>query len=321
MVGSAIVKKLKSVLPGAQILEKNRADLDLLSQEQVHLFLQSERPDYVFIAAAKVGGILANNSYRAQFLYENLMIETNLIHGAYQAGIKNLMFLGSSCIYPRDCPQPMKEEHLLTGALEKTNEPYAIAKIAGIKLCENYNSQYGTNYISLMPTNLYGPGDNYDLTNSHVLPALIRKAHHAKEQPGGKLVVWGSGTPRREFLFVDDLALACVHFMALSLESVGLKLNNAELDGSEASPKSRLPVLLNVGYGSDLSIADAAGLVAEIVGFRGEIMFDETKSDGHPKKLLDSSLALGLGWKPRVSLETGIRETYADFLQNVIPKL
>jgi len=284
-------------MPDAQILLRARAELDLTSQAQTATFLASERPDYVFVAAAKVGGIHANNTYRAQFLYENLMIESNLIHGSYQAGIKSLMFLGSSCIYPRDCPQPIREDYLLTGPFEPTNEPYALAKIAGIKLCECYNRQYSTRYVSLMPTNLYGPGDNYDLETSHVLPALIRKAHEAKVRGERALSVWGSGRALREFLYVDDLASACVYFMRGSLRG-----------DSDVLP------LMNIGTGEDLSIAELAQLVMEVVGFDGDLVFDPSKPDGTPRKLLDVSRAQGLGWKALVGLAEGIRLAYEDFL-------
>lgn len=296
-MGSAIVRALERDMPDAQILLRARAELDLTSQAQTATFLASERPDYVFVAAAKVGGIHANNTYRAQFLYENLMIESNLIHGSYQAGIKSLMFLGSSCIYPRDCPQPIREDYLLTGPLEPTNEPYALAKTAGIKLCECYNRQYSTRYVSLMPTNLYGPGDNYDLETSHVLPALIRKAHEAKVRGERALSVWGSGRALREFLYVDDLASACVHFMRRSLA-----------DGSDVLP------LMNIGTGEDLSIAELAQLVMEVVGFDGDLVFDPSKPDGTPRKLLDVSRAQALGWKASVGLAEGIRLAYEDFL-------
>ncbi len=297
MVGSAILRELARVMPEAQIVVRTHAELDLLDQGQVFDFLRTEKPDYLFIAAAKVGGIHANNTYRAEFIYENLMIEANLIHGAHQARLRNLMFLGSSCIYPRDCPQPIREDYLLTGPLEQTNEPYALAKIAGIKLCENYNRQYGTNYVSLMPTNLYGPGDNYDLNNSHVLPALIRKAHEAKVRGEQTVLVWGTGKVRREFLYVDDLAVACVYFMKKSL------VNAAE----------PLP-LLNIGTGQDLTIAELAQTVMKAVGFDGQLAFDHSKPNGTPRKLLDVSRANALGWKAKVGLEEGIGLSYSDFL-------
>ncbi|PXW93251.1 GDP-L-fucose synthase [Sphaerotilus hippei] len=287
MVGSAIVRRLQAA--GYQnILTRTHAELDLLDQRAVHAFLAAEQPDYIFIAAAKVGGIQANNVYRADFLYQNLLIEANLIHGAHLAGVQRLMFLGSSCIYPRDCAQPIQEDYLLTGPLEQTNEPYAIAKIAGIKLAESYNRQYGRQYVSAMPTNLYGPNDNYDLANSHVLPALLRKAHDAKRRGDAEYVVWGTGTPKREFLYVDDLADACVHLMETGY------------DGP----------LVNVGTGTDVTIRELAETVMEIVGFEGRIVFDATKPDGTPRKLLDVSRLAGLGWTARTSLREGIRRAY-----------
>ncbi len=309
MVGSAIVRELNRVLPSAQVVVRTHTQLDLINQAQVHDFLASERPDYLFIAAAKVGGIHANNTYRAQFIYENLMMQANLIESAHQAGIENLMFLGSSCIYPRDCPQPINEDYLLTGPLEQTNEPYALAKIAGIKLCENYNRQYGTNYVSLMPTNLYGPGDNYDLNNSHVLPALIRKAHEAKARGDKTLQVWGSGKPKREFLYVDDLAAACVYFMQKSLG----ERQAFHQQGASGGAFEPLP-LLNIGTGEDLTIAELAQTVMRVVGFDGDLVLDPSKPDGTPRKLLDVSRANGLGWSAKVGLEEGIGLAYADFL-------
>jgi GDP-L-fucose synthase len=283
-----------------EIITRSRDELDLLDQGAVAAFLAKAKPDYVFMAAARVGGIHANNSYRAEFIYENLMIEANVIHGAFKAGIANLMFLGSSCIYPRDCPQPIKEESLLTGPLEQTNEPYALAKIAGVKLAESYNRQYGMNYVSLMPTNLYGPGDNYDLENSHVLPALIRKAHEAKARGLKSLSVWGSGVPRREFLHVDDLASACIYFMQRSV-------SDSKRDGSV------LP-LLNIGVGRDQTIQELAQMVMKAVGFQGAIEFDSSKPDGTPRKLLDVSRANGLGWRAEIPLNQGIANAYDDFL-------
>ena len=308
MVGSAIVRGLgraagsdhKFFESVPEIITRSRDELDLLDQSAVAAFLARANPDYVFMAAARVGGIHANNSYRAEFIYENLMIEANIIHGAYRAGIANLMFLGSSCIYPRDCPQPIKEESLLTGPLEQTNEPYALAKIAGVKLAESYNRQYGMNYVSLMPTNLYGRGDNYDLENSHVLPALIRKAHEAKARGLKSLSVWGSGLPRREFLHVDDLADACIYFMQRSV-------SDFKRDGSV------LP-LLNIGVGQDQTIQDLAQMVMKAVGFQGVIEFDPSKPDGTPRKLLDVSRANGLGWRAEIPLNQGIANAYEDFL-------
>ena len=287
MVGSALVRCLRAQ-GYSKILTRSRDELDLLDQQAVRNFLITEKPDYIFIAAAKVGGIHANNVYRADFLYQNLMIEANLIHGAHLAGVQQLMFLASSCIYPRDSPQPIHEDYLLTGPLEQTNEPYAIAKIAGIKLCESYNRQYGRQYISVMPTNLYGPNDNYDLANSHVLPALIRKAHEAKQRGEEELVVWGSGKPMREFLYVDDLAEACVYLM------------NQKYDGP----------LVNVGTGVDVTIRELAEIVMRVVGFAGRIKFDASKPDGTPRKLLDVSRLKGLGWSARTELEEGIRLAY-----------
>lgn len=323
MVGSAIVRELVRALPGVDILTRTRAELDLLNQSQVFEFLRAEKPDYTFMAAAKVGGIHANNTHRAEFIYENLAVQLNLIHGAHQAGLLNLMFLGSSCIYPRDCPQPIKEEYLLTGPLEQTNEPYALAKIAGIKLCESYNRQYATNYVSVMPTNLYGPGDNYDLANSHVLPALIRKAHEAKERGDATLVVWGSGRPKREFLYVDDLAVACVYFMQKSLSNRGQPGRGsaayANAAGAHAGEQHAgfLP-LLNIGTGEDLTIAELAQTVMRVVGFEGKLVFDPSKPDGTPRKLLDVSRANALGWKAKVGLPEGIGLAYHWFLQNYL---
>ena len=299
MVGSAICRRLQAT-GYANLLTRTRAELDLLDQGAVKRFFERERPDYVFIAAARVGGIQANNTYRAEFIYQNLTIEANLVHGAHLADVQRLMFLGSSCIYPRDCPQPMREEYLLTGPLEKTNEPYAIAKIAGVKLCEAYRHQYQRDYISVMPTNLYGPNDNYDLETSHVLPALIRKAHEAKVCGDRELVVWGSGTPKREFLFVDDLAEACFFLMEHQYVATAL------------------PSLINVGYGVDLSIRDLAQTVMQVVGFTGEIRFDTTKPDGTPRKLLDSARINQLGWRPRTMLPEGIRLSYQDYLARAV---
>jgi GDP-L-fucose synthase len=287
MVGSALVRRLTEA-GYKNLLVRTHAELDLLDQRETQRFLADQKPHYIFIAAAKVGGIQANNIDRADFLYENLTIEANLIHGAHQAGVERLMFLGSSCIYPRDCPQPIREDYLLTGPLERTNEPYAIAKIAGIKLCDAYNSQYGRHYVSAMPTNLYGPNDNYDLATSHVLPALIRKAHEAKQRGDGELVVWGTGKPRREFLYVDDLADACVHLMENGY------------DGP----------LVNIGCGEDVTIRELAETVQQIVGFRGRIVFDTSKPDGTPRKLLDVSRLASLGWRASTPLAEGIQLAY-----------
>lgn len=290
MVGSALVRRLQAG-GYTNIITRSRQELDLLSQAAVQQFLADEQPDYIFIAAAKVGGIYANNTYRADFIYQNLMIEANLIHGAHIAGVQRLMFLGSSCIYPRDCPQPIKEEYLLTGALECTNEPYAIAKIAGIKLCEAYNAQYGRQYVSVMPTNLYGPNDNYDLETSHVLPALLRKAHEAKLRGDKELVVWGTGTPQREFLYVDDLADACVFLME---------------QGYAGS-------LLNIGTGQDVTIRELAETIMDVVGFTGRIVFDAAKPDGTMRKVLDVSLLNAQHWQASKSLPAGIADTYKAY--------
>ena len=290
MVGSAIVRRLQAG-DYANILTRTHADLDLTNQSAVAEFFLKQKPDYVFMAAAKVGGIHANNSCRADFIYQNLMMEANIVHAAWQAGVRRLLFLGSSCIYPRDCPQPIKEEYLLTGPLEQTNEPYAIAKIAGIKLCESYNRQYNTQYVSVMPTNLYGPNDNYDLNNSHVLPALIRKAHEAKVRGDKELVVWGSGKPMREFLYVDDMADACVFLM-----------ENGVADG-----------LFNVGTGEDVTIRELAETVMSVVGFKGGIVFNTSKPDGTPRKLLNVDRMRALGWQAKTELREGIAKAYKDF--------
>ena len=294
MVGSAIVRCLRA-RGYRNIVTADRAALDLIDAHAVKRFFETQRIAYVFLAAAKVGGIHANNSYRGQFIYENLMIEANIIEAARTTGVARLLFLGSSCIYPRDCPQPIREEYLLTGPLEPTNEPYAIAKIAGIKLCESYNRQYGTQYVSVMPTNLYGPGDNYDLQTSHVLPALVRKTHEAKLRGDPELVVWGSGTPRRELLHVDDMASACVFVMESGLT-----------EG-----------LLNVGVGEDVTIRELAERIMRIVGYDGRVVFDATKPDGTPRKLLSVDRLQQLGWRARISLDDGIRRAYDSFLTEV----
>jgi GDP-L-fucose synthase len=293
MVGSAIVRRLQSA-GYSNLVVRTSSELDLTQQAAVTDFLASEKPDYIFMAAAKVGGIHANNTYRADFIYQNLIIEANITHAAAKAGVGRMLFLGSSCIYPRDCPQPIKEDYLLTGPLELTNEPYAIAKIAGIKLCENYNRQYGTQYVSAMPTNLYGPNDNYDLSNSHVLPALIRKAHEAKLRGDRMYEVWGSGKPMREFLYVDDMADACVFLME----------NDSIRDG-----------LFNVGTGTDVTIRELAETVMDVVGFGGDIVFDASKPDGTPRKLLNVDKLKALGWQAKTGLRDGIALAYADFLK------
>ncbi|MEZ4922723.1 MAG: GDP-L-fucose synthase [Crocinitomicaceae bacterium] len=291
MVGSAIVRLLKKN-GYSNIICRSSKELDLMDQAAVNVFFESEKPTHVFLAAAKVGGILANNTYRAEFLYDNLMIASNIIHAAYLQKVEKLLFLGSSCIYPKLAPQPLKEEYLLTGELEPTNEPYAIAKIAGIKLCEAYRDQYGCNFISAMPTNLYGPNDNYDLKNSHVLPALIKKFHLAKKNNLPNVEIWGTGSPLREFLYVDDLAEACLHLM--------LHYNDK--------------LFVNVGSGTDISIKDLALKVKDIVGFQGELTFDSTKPDGTPRKLMDVSNLAKAGWTYTIKLDDGIKMAYEDAL-------
>jgi GDP-L-fucose synthase len=290
MVGSAIHRNLVN-LGYENILTRTSAQLDLRTQEAVNEFFEIERPTYVFLAAARVGGIHANNTYRGQFLYENLMIQNNVIHSAYATGVKKLLFLGSSCIYPKMAPQPLKEEYLLSGPLEHTNEPYAIAKIAGIKLCDAYRDQYGCNFISVMPTNLYGPNDNYDLQNAHVLPTFIRKFHDAKIAGAKEVVIWGSGTPRREFLHADDLADACVYLMH--------HYNEAGL--------------VNIGTGIDLTITELAMMVKDVVGFKGDLVYDSSKPDGTPRKLMDVSKLTGLGWTYKISLREGLEKVYNEY--------
>jgi GDP-L-fucose synthase len=303
MVGSAIVRKLQA-LGCANIVTRSRGELDLVRQDDVRAFFGKERIDQVYMAAAKVGGILANNTYPADFIYENLMVETNVIHQAWRAGVKKLLFLGSSCIYPRMAPQPMAEDMLLTGTLEPTNEPYAIAKIAGVKLCESYNRQYGTDYRSVMPTNLYGPGDNYHPENSHVIPGLLRRFHEAKQSASPEVLIWGTGAPMREFLYVDDMAEACLHIM--------------ELD-NETYARNTQPMLshINIGTGEDLAIRDLAKAIGNVVGYRGRIVFDTSKPDGTPRKLMDVSRMKSLGWRPKVGLGEGLALAYADFLAGI----
>lgn len=295
MVGAAIARRLREQ-GFNHILGHSSGELDLTNQQAVHEFFKQERPDYVFLAAAKVGGIYANNTYPAQFIYSNLCIQNNIIHAAYVFRVKKLLFLGSSCIYPKFAEQPMKEESLLTGALEPTNEPYALAKIAGIKMCEAYNKQYHTSFISCMPTNLYGPNDNYDLMNAHVLPALLRKVHEAKTNKQPNFVVWGTGSPKREFLYVDDLADACLFLMN-------------EYLGNET---------VNVGSGQEVTIRELAETVRDIVGFKGDLVFDSSKPDGTPRKLLDVGKLNKLGWKAKVSLRDGIAKSYEDFLSGKV---
>lgn len=291
LVGSALVRRLERA-GFRNLILRTRSELDLRSQAEVRSFFESERPEFVFLAAAKVGGIHANNAYPADFIYENLIVEANVIHESWKQGVKKLLFLGSSCIYPKLAPQPMREDALLTSELEPTNEPYAVAKIAGIKLCQAYNRQYGTNFISVMPTNLYGPGDNFGLENSHVLPAMIRKMHEARAAGAASVTLWGTGTPRREFLYVDDLADACLFLME-------------HHDGS---------AIVNVGTGEDLTIRELAMRVREAVGYDGEILWDASRPDGTPRKLLDVSFLHGLGWRHTTGLDEGLRRTYAAFL-------
>jgi GDP-L-fucose synthase len=293
MAGSAIVRKLKE--QGFEnIIGKSSSELDLRNQQAVNSFFETEKPDYVFLAAARAGGIMANNTYRANFIYDNLMIESNIVNASYLNNVKKLLFLGSSCIYPKLAPQPMKEDALLTGLLETTNEPYAIAKIAGIKLCEAYRDQYGCNFIAAMPTNLYGEGDNYHLQNSHVIPALLRKFHEAKIENKTSVEIWGTGTPLREFMYVDDLASACVFLM----QNYNEKL------------------FINVGTGEEVSIKDLAMLVKEVTGFAGELKFDTSKPDGTPRKLMDSSRLHGLGWKSSIGLKEGLKKAYNFFKES-----
>ena len=299
LVGSAILRKLQAE-GYRHLTTRSHGELDLTRQRDVEAFFESQKPEYVFVAAAKVGGIWANNNYPADFIYENIMIQSNVIHAAYRWSVKRLLFLGSSCIYPRDCPQPMKEEYLLSGKLEPTNEPYAIAKIAGVKMCRFYNRQYGTRFISVMPTNIYGPGDNFDLETSHALPALIRKFHEAKASDELRVTshektvtIWGTGTPRREFLYVDDLADACLFIMK-------------HYDEDD---------IINIGVGKDISISELAALIGEIVGFRGTIRYDRTKPDGTPQKLLDVSRLESLGWRSNTSLREGLEKTYRWYVE------
>lgn len=303
LVGSAIVRKLQALGCQDLVLRTHR-ELDLIDQAAVGMFFEREQPEVVVLAAARVGGILANFTYQGEFIYDNLMIQTNLIHWSHKLGVKRLLFLGSSCIYPKLAPQPLKEEYLLTGFLEPTNDAYAVAKIAGIKMCEAYNLQYGTSYLSVMPTNLYGPGDNFDLANSHVLPALIRKFHEAREKNASEVVVWGTGSPRREFLHVDDMADACVHLLGLPDSQY------------TALVKSLKPCLINIGMGRDITIKELAELVKKVVDFKGKIVFDTSKPDGTPQKLLDISRITQLGWQPQISLHEGLISTYRWYQEN-----
>jgi GDP-L-fucose synthase len=305
LVGSALVRRLNAT-GYSNIVTRTHSELDLTDPRRVRDFFERERPDYVFMAAARVGGIVANNSYPAEFIRQNLAIQLNVIDECWRSEVNRQIFLGSSCIYPRECPQPIKEEYLLTGPLEPTNRPYAVAKIAGIEQCWAYNRQYGTQNLAVMPTNLYGPGDHYDLSTSHVLPALIRKAHEAKVAGNKELIVWGTGDPRREFLYVDDMADACLFLANLPEPEF------RSLLGSESTAP-----LINVGYGSDLTIRELAELVARIMGFNGRVVFDSSKPDGTPRKWLDSSRILRMGWKPLTDFEEGIRKTYEDYMKSL----
>ncbi|MEN9658086.1 MAG: hypothetical protein RL571_1551 [Pseudomonadota bacterium] len=304
MVGSAIVRELNK-LGFTNIVTRTHSELDLTNQAAVDAFFIAEKPDFVFLAAAKVGGIHANNVYRGDFIYQNLMIQNNIIHASYVNGVNRLMFLGSSCIYPKDCPQPIKEEYLLTGPLEQTNQPYALAKIAGIEMCWSYNRQYGTQYLAVMPTNLYGPGDNYHPENSHVIPALIRKAHEAKQNGAKEMVVWGSGTPRREFLYCEDMAEACVYLLNLPKEKYKKQINDQQ------------PPLINIGTGVDMTIRELASTICEVVGFKGELVFDASKPDGTMRKLQDVSKLNGMGWQARMPFIDGLVNAYTEFSNHI----
>ena len=309
LVGGAIVRRLRAA-GHTQLITRTHAELDLTDEHATRAFFHAERPEFVFLAAAKVGGIVANNTYPAEFIRDNLAIQTNVIHAAWQAGVRRLLFLGSSCIYPKLAPQPMKESCLLTGALEPTNRPYALAKIAGIEMCWSYNRQYGTRFLAAMPTNLYGPGDNYHPTHSHVIPGLLRKFHEARVRGDEAVAVWGTGTPRREFLYSDDMADACVFLMNLPEERYTALL------GSDESVSGRFePPLVNIGVGADVTIAELAALVARVVGYAGRIEYDRSKPDGTPRKLMDVGLINAAGWKASTALEDGLRVAYAEFVQ------
>lgn len=311
MVGSALVRQLREA-GHHQLLLRTHAELDLTNETSTREFLLAERPDHVFLAAAKVGGIVANNTYPAEFIRDNLAIQSNVIHAAYLAGVQRLMFLGSSCIYPKLAAQPMREDSLLTGPLEPTNRPYALAKIAGIEMCWSYNRQYGTKYLAAMPTNLYGPGDNYHPTNSHVIPALLRRFHEAKLRGDASVTVWGTGTPRREFLYSDDMAAACIHLMKLPDDRYGALL------GSDESVTGRFePPLVNIGVGEDMSIADLAEAVRQTVGFRGALQFDATQPDGTPRKLMDVGLLHSTGWKAKTPFAEGLKTAYREFVASL----
>jgi GDP-L-fucose synthase len=305
LVGSALIRRLQEA-GFSELISRSHKELDLTDRQAVREFFRKERPEYVFVAAAKVGGILANSRYPAEFIGQNLIVQANVIHEAYGIGVRRLLFLGSSCVYPKHAPQPIKEEYLLSGPLEPTNRPYAVAKIAGIEMCWAYNRQFGTRFLAAMPTNLFGPGDRYDLYDSHVIPALLRKTHEAKTSGAAEVVIWGSGTPRREFLYSDDAADACVFLM---------NLGNRELETIIA--EDAIPPIVNVGWGEDVTIHELAKLIAEVVEFRGRLVFDASKPNGTPRKLLDVSRLAALGWKPRTSLREGLSKAYEDFFGRI----
>jgi len=314
LVGSALMRNLQGK-GHTNLLTRTHAELDLTNQAAVDAFFAQEKPEYVFLAAARVGGIHANNEYPAEFIRDNLAIQTNLIHAAYKNNVKRLLFLGSSCIYPRDCPQPMKEEYLLTGPLEATNRPYALAKIAGVEMCWSYNRQYGTQYLAVMPTNLYGPGDNYHPENSHVIPALIRKLHEGKQRNAPSVTVWGTGTPRREFLYSEDMADACVYLMNLPDAQF-----QSLLGSDEVKMGVFMPPLVNIGVGEDISILELAETVKTVIGYQGDFVFDASKLDGAPRKLLDVSRLIKLGWRSTTWLEDGLFRAYQAYQENLDPE-
>jgi GDP-L-fucose synthase len=305
LVGSGLMRRLQ-ILGYENIVTRTHDELDLTDQRATQVFFEQEQPAYVFLAAAKVGGILANNSYPAEFIHQNLVIQDNVIHESWRSGVKRLLFLGSSCIYPRDCPQPIKEEYLLTGSLEATNRPYAVAKIAGIEMCWSYSRQYGTRFLSVMPTNLFGPGDSYDLEKSHVMPALIRKMHEAKVAGDKQVIAWGTGTPKREFLYSDDMADACVYLMSLPDSEFEQPFSN-----------KNMPPLFNIGCGKEITIKELAELVKDVVGFRGDIVWDTSKPDGTPQKLLDVQRINAMGWHAKTDLKEGIEKSYRDYLSTL----
>jgi GDP-L-fucose synthase len=316
LVGSALVRRLTATTPRPNIVTRSHAELDLTDSAATEAFFAQEKPEYVYLAAARVGGILANSTYPAEFIRDNLAIQNSVIHAAWKNGARRLLFLGSSCIYPKLAPQPMKEEALLTGPLESSNRAYALAKIAGIEMCWSYNRQYGTRYLAAMPTNLYGPGDNYDLDTSHVIPALIRKFHEAKQSRAAAVVVWGTGTPRREFLYSEDMADACVYLMNLPDERFDALLGTANDAPANGAEELFNPPLINIGFGSDISIAELAETVKAVVGYSGEIVLDISKPDGTPRKLMDVTKLTGMGWTARTSLQAGLSRAYGDFLRS-----